>query len=108
MSIATAPLPAAEPMQGERLTLLYSSLAHALMHLMTAFYSVIVVSLALSWNIADHQLLELYAPATVLFVMARREQGRRLFSPRELAVLAVSVAGAVAGVLALALGWISL
>ncbi|MFJ3759521.1 basic amino acid/polyamine antiporter [Streptomyces sp. NPDC090080] len=49
-----------------------------------------------------------YAPATVLFVMARREQGRRLFSPRELAVLAVSVAGAVAGVLALALGWISL
>ncbi|MEU1161051.1 amino acid permease, partial [Streptomyces sp. NPDC005921] len=49
-----------------------------------------------------------YAPATVLFVMARREQGRRLFSPRELAVLAVSVAGAVVGILALALGWISL
>jgi len=49
-----------------------------------------------------------YAPATVLFVMARREQGRRLFSPRELVVLAVSVAGAVVGILALALGWISL
>ncbi|QNS02608.1 basic amino acid/polyamine antiporter [Streptomyces xanthii] len=50
----------------------------------------------------------LYAPATILFVMARREQGRRLFSPRELLVLAVSVAGAVLGVVALAAGWISL
>ncbi|MGP2436240.1 basic amino acid/polyamine antiporter [Streptomyces sp. JW3] len=50
----------------------------------------------------------LYAPATVLFVMARREQGRRLFSPGELVVLAVSVAGAVLGVVALAAGWISL
>ncbi|MEW2391909.1 basic amino acid/polyamine antiporter [Streptomyces venezuelae] len=50
----------------------------------------------------------LYAPATILFVMARREQRRRLFSPAELVVLAVSVAGAVVGVIALAAGWISL
>jgi arginine:ornithine antiporter/lysine permease len=50
----------------------------------------------------------LYAPATVLFVMARREQGRRLFSPGELVVLAVSVAGAACGLTALAAGWISL
>ncbi|MFD7873475.1 hypothetical protein ACFV5G_04985, partial [Streptomyces sp. NPDC059766] len=49
-----------------------------------------------------------YAPATALFVMARREQGRRLFSGRELVVLAVSVVGAVVGIVALALGWISL
>ncbi|XIG78560.1 arginine-ornithine antiporter [Streptomyces sp. SGAir0957] len=49
-----------------------------------------------------------YAPATILFVMARREQGRRLFSPGELVVLAVSVAGAVLGVVALTAGWISL
>ena len=47
-------------------------------------------------------------PATALFVKARREQGRRLFSPRELVVLAVSAAGAVLGVVALAVGWISL
>ncbi len=40
--------------------------------------------------------------------MARREQGRRLFSPAELVVLGVSVAGAVLGVVALAVGWISL
>ncbi|MFD9026325.1 basic amino acid/polyamine antiporter [Streptomyces parvulus] len=50
----------------------------------------------------------LYAPATALFVMARREQGRRLFSPGELLVLAVSVVGAVLGLVALAAGWISL
>jgi arginine:ornithine antiporter/lysine permease len=49
-----------------------------------------------------------YAPATVLFVMSRREQGRQLFSPRELVILAVSVLGAVAGVVALVAGWISL
>ncbi|MER5945737.1 basic amino acid/polyamine antiporter [Streptomyces sp. NPDC001904] len=49
-----------------------------------------------------------YAPATILFVMARREQGRRVFSARELIILAVSVAGAVLGVVALAAGWISL
>lgn len=40
--------------------------------------------------------------------MARREQGRRLFSPRELVILLVSIAGAVLGIVALALGWISL
>ncbi|MEU8140114.1 basic amino acid/polyamine antiporter [Streptodolium elevatio] len=49
-----------------------------------------------------------YAPATILFVMARREQGRRWFSRPELALLAVSIAGAVAGITALAAGWISL
>ncbi|WP_369255313.1 basic amino acid/polyamine antiporter [Streptomyces sp. R35] len=50
----------------------------------------------------------IYAPATALFVMARREQGRRLFSPRELVILAVSIAGAILGIVALAVGWISL
>jgi arginine:ornithine antiporter/lysine permease len=49
-----------------------------------------------------------YAPATILFVMARREQGRRLFSPAELVILTVSIVGAVVGVVALALGWISI
>lgn len=49
-----------------------------------------------------------YAPATLLFVMARREQGRRLFSPGELVILAVSVTGAVVGLVGLATGWIQL
>ena len=50
----------------------------------------------------------IYAPATILFVMARREQGRRLFSPGELVICAVSIVGALMGVTALAAGWISL
>jgi len=50
----------------------------------------------------------LYAPATVLFAMGRREQGRRIFSGPEAAVFAVSVAGAITGVIALTLGWIHL
>jgi arginine:ornithine antiporter / lysine permease len=48
-----------------------------------------------------------YAPGSVLFVMARREQGRRPFSPGELVILAVSVIGAVIGVIALVAGWIT-
>src|SRR5262249_10327534 len=48
------------------------------------------------------------APATILFVMARREQGRRLFSPVELVTLAVSVIGAIATIVALVAGWISI
>ena len=49
-----------------------------------------------------------YAPATVLFVMVRREQHRRLFTHRELVILTVSVLGAVAGVIALASGQVHL
>ncbi|MFF2958948.1 basic amino acid/polyamine antiporter [Streptomyces sp. NPDC057963] len=50
----------------------------------------------------------LYAPATFLFVKARREQNRRLFSPAEGVICAVSVVGAVVGIVALAAGWIEL
>lgn len=49
-----------------------------------------------------------YAPASALFVMARREQRRTLFSRPELVLLAVSVLGAVVGIVALAAGWISI
>ncbi|WP_328402667.1 basic amino acid/polyamine antiporter [Streptomyces sp. NBC_00390] len=50
----------------------------------------------------------IYAPATFLFVKARREQGKRLFSPPEAVLCAISVAGAAVGVAAVAAGWISL
>ncbi len=50
----------------------------------------------------------IYAPASILFVMARREQGRRLFSPAELIILAISIIGAIIGVIALVAGWISI
>ena len=46
--------------------LLLSSIGHGLMHLMTAFYAVIVLTLAAVWKLPVESLLELYAPATVL------------------------------------------
>ncbi len=46
--------------------LLFSSIGHALMHLMTAFYAVIVLTLAVVWKLPVEQLLTLYAPATIL------------------------------------------
>jgi arginine:ornithine antiporter/lysine permease len=49
-----------------------------------------------------------YAPATILFVMARREQGRRLFSPVELVILAITIVGAGVGAVALVTGAITL
>jgi arginine:ornithine antiporter/lysine permease len=50
----------------------------------------------------------IYAPGTVLFVMTRREQDRRVFSPAELVIAVIAVAGAVAGVVCLATGVISI
>ena len=50
----------------------------------------------------------IYAPGTILFFMARREQGKRVFSPVEMGVFVVAVIGAIAGVVALAQGWITI
>ena len=50
---------------GQRV-LVFSSIGHALMHMMTAFYAVIVLTLAIAWNLPPESLLELYAPAAIL------------------------------------------
>jgi FSR family fosmidomycin resistance protein-like MFS transporter len=55
----------ADPDLGRRV-LVFSSIGHALMHMMTAFYAVIVLTLAVAWDVPAENLLELYAPATVL------------------------------------------
>jgi arginine:ornithine antiporter/lysine permease len=59
---------------------------------------------------AKYMLLSfiIYAPGTVLFVMARREQGRKLFSTREMVILIFSIVAAIVGVTALAAGWITI
>lgn len=49
-----------------RRILLYSSTGHALMHMMTVFYAVIVLTLAMEWKLPAEDLLKLYAPATIL------------------------------------------
>lgn len=50
----------------------------------------------------------IYAPGTILFFKARREQGKRVFTPPELILFVVAVVGAVLGVIALATGWITI
>ncbi|MDN6658944.1 MAG: amino acid permease, partial [Acidipropionibacterium jensenii] len=50
----------------------------------------------------------IYAPASILFVMTRREQGRTLFTAREFVILMVSLIGAAAGIVALATGFTQL
>jgi arginine:ornithine antiporter/lysine permease len=45
---------------------------------------------------------------SVLFVMSRREQHRKRFSPAELVILVIAVAGFVTGVVALATGAITI
>lgn len=50
----------------------------------------------------------IFAPGTLLFVLARRELGRRIFTPGELALFVVVLAGAAYGVYALATGAISI
>ncbi len=46
--------------------LVFSSIGHALMHMMTAFYAVIVLTLAIAWDLPPESLLELYAPSAIL------------------------------------------
>jgi arginine:ornithine antiporter/lysine permease len=50
----------------------------------------------------------IYAPGTILYVMARRENGRQVFKPYELVLCLALVAGAVAGVVSLITGAISI
>jgi arginine:ornithine antiporter / lysine permease len=50
----------------------------------------------------------IYAPGTVLYLIARRENSLRAFRPWELALCGVIVVGAIIGVIALATGTISI
>lgn len=47
-----------------------------------------------------------YAPGTVLFLLARRERQQRAFTPVELGLFVLVVIGAVAGIVGLATGWV--
>ena len=50
----------------------------------------------------------LYAPGTLLYFLARREQGQRVFTAVEILLFAIAVVGAVVGVHGLATGWITI
>jgi arginine:ornithine antiporter/lysine permease len=73
---------------------------------LATFYTVFLVfSAGLDFLLLS---LVIYTPGTILFVMSRREQSRRLFSPAELVILVIAVAGFVTGVVALATGAITI
>lgn len=50
----------------------------------------------------------IYVPGTILFFMARREQRKRVFSPPELILFVVAIAGAIIGIVGLGSGRISI
>lgn len=50
----------------------------------------------------------IYAPASILFAITRREQGRKMFSRGELVILAISLIGAAIGLYAMITGAIQL
>jgi len=53
-----------------------------------------------------HLLLSciLYAPGAILYIIARRERGQRVFRPAEAVLFGIIVVGAIAGVAGLATG----
>ncbi|GIG68219.1 basic amino acid/polyamine antiporter [Phytomonospora endophytica] len=73
--------------------------------LATLYIAFLLIAAGLEFTLLS---LLLYAPATILFVMTRREQGRRVFSPAEAVVFAVVAAGAVVAVVTLATGAVTL
>ncbi|MGY0497415.1 basic amino acid/polyamine antiporter [Nocardia sp. FBN12] len=50
----------------------------------------------------------IYAPGTILFVLARRERGKKYFQGWEVVLLVVSIVAAIAGIIGLATGSISI
>jgi FSR family fosmidomycin resistance protein-like MFS transporter len=66
MTIVAAEPPPAQMAQMGKRVLVFSSIGHALMHMMTAFYAVIVLTLAVAWDLPAERLLELYAPSAIL------------------------------------------
>lgn len=58
-----------------RLALLFSCLGHAYMHLFTAFYFVIALSLESEWGIPNHELVKLWALGSLLVGLAALPAG---------------------------------
>ena len=50
----------------------------------------------------------IFAPGTLLFIFARREQGRQIFTPAEQLLFVVVLAGAAYGIYALVTGGITI
>ncbi|WP_340118105.1 MFS transporter [Pelagibius sp. 7325] len=85
-----------------RLALLFSCLGHAYMHLFTAFYFVIALSLESAWNIPNHELVKLWALGSLLVGLAALPAGwlgDRWSAPGMMAVffIGLGISGIVCG-----------
>jgi MFS family permease len=77
-----------------RRVLVFSSIGHALMHMMTAFYAVIVLTLAIAWELPPESLLELYAPSAILLGVMSLPAGwasDRFGAPRMMVVMFIGL-----------------
>lgn len=63
------------PMPSAQLSLVFSCIGHALMHLFAAFYFVIVLSLESAWALPYHQLVELWTVGSLLIGLAALPAG---------------------------------
>ena len=61
--------------QSARVALLFSCLGHAYMHLFTAFYFVIALSLEIDWGLPNHELVKLWALGSFLVGIAALPAG---------------------------------
>jgi MFS family permease len=88
--------------QSARLALLFSCLGHAYMHLFTAFYFVIALSLEADWGVPNHELVKLWALGSLLVGLAALPAGwlgDRWSAPGMMAVFFIGLgsAGIVCG-----------
>jgi FSR family fosmidomycin resistance protein-like MFS transporter len=54
------------PTSSDRLTLVFSSLGHTLMHMLAAFFFVVVLALEAEWELPYHELIELWTLGALL------------------------------------------
>ncbi|WP_344307891.1 amino acid permease [Brevibacterium samyangense] len=83
-----------------------ASRGHLVIAVLATVYTVFLL-FAAGWELLLLSLV-VYALSTVLFVMTRREKQQRTFTPRELLVVVLVCLGAVAGIVGLAIGFITL
>ena len=58
-----------------RISLIFSCVGHAYMHLFTAFYAVVVLALEVDWQLSYHELIELWALGSALVGLAALPAG---------------------------------
>ena len=61
--------------RSERLSVIFSCLGHAYMHMFTAFYFVIVLAIEIDWQMPFHELIKLWTLGALLVGLAALPAG---------------------------------